>query len=245
MRNLIPSLSAIALVVGLSLPAQAVPIFDTFGDLPGATFGGSGIPTDKVAITEIALSGGVTLTLGLTATPRFSNPSLGDDGAGTFFATPGLNDGLVGSPTVGATWNFSFYAGLSSGTFADNPDVAVGLAYDTDPAPGVGSGFMDLTFLLAAFGDPSATGVIEGSENLAFDFLNIGPPIPGIFLPFTPFDPSATGVYEFLLFAEDFSSGATGVAAIDVIVSGVPVPGALVILGSGLLLIGFRRRTHA
>lgn len=240
MRKLLPTLSAVALLAGLTAPAAAAPVFDTFGELPGATFGGSGIPTDSVAITEYSLGGGVVLTLGLTATPRFSNPALTNDGAGTFFANTGFNDGLVGSPTLGATWNISFYAGLSSGTFADYSDLEVALLYDTSPNLSVDIGFLNLTAALAAFGDPSATGLIQGSQNLTFGFLNSGPALPGSFLPSSPFDPLAAGVYGVALVADDAFGSA--ISSIDVIVSTVPLPGALVIFGSGLLLLGLRRR---
>ncbi len=58
--------------------AEAAPIsptFDTFGTLSGATFGGTGIPNNAVAITRIT-SGGYNITLGLTAHGRFFNPPI-------------------------------------------------------------------------------------------------------------------------------------------------------------------------
>jgi len=72
-----------------SQAAPVSPFYTTFGNLAGATFGGSGIPTDPTAITT---ANGVTL--GLTAFGRYANPSLTNDGAGTFTATPGANTGL-------------------------------------------------------------------------------------------------------------------------------------------------------
>jgi len=45
------SLVATALIAGNALAAPIVPQYDTFGTLTGATFGGTGIPNDAVAIT--------------------------------------------------------------------------------------------------------------------------------------------------------------------------------------------------
>lgn len=72
--------------------APVTPVFQTFGDLAGAEFGGDGIPNDAVAISTFTAQNGDMLTLGLTATGRFANPPVGNDGAGTFTADPGAND---------------------------------------------------------------------------------------------------------------------------------------------------------
>ena len=69
------------------LHAQFTPTGGTFGSLPQATFGGSGIPNNAVQMGHNV--GGVDL--GLTATQRFTSPALTNDGAGTFFATPGFD----------------------------------------------------------------------------------------------------------------------------------------------------------
>jgi hypothetical protein len=111
--------------------------------LPAATFGGTGIANDKVEVTTITTPRQDTITLGLTATPRYFNPALGNDGFGTFTATPGFNNGL-GSPahTLGPTWNFDFYINVvdnsgagttsTSGTIQDswNLGFVSGIAYD-------------------------------------------------------------------------------------------------------------------
>ncbi len=79
-----------AVVVGLiGNPAWAgfTPKFDSFGPLPAATYGGTGIPNDPSAITTI-VDGSNTITLGLTATPRYYNPAIKNDGAGTFSVLP-------------------------------------------------------------------------------------------------------------------------------------------------------------
>ena len=106
------TLTALALLAAASASqaAAVAPFYTTFGNLAGATFGGSGIPTDPTAITT---ANGVTL--GLTAFGRYANPSLTNDGAGTFTATPGANDGLDGGPhPIGATWSFGYY--INGGT---------------------------------------------------------------------------------------------------------------------------------
>ncbi|MBC8126351.1 MAG: hypothetical protein H8M99_04285, partial [Gloeobacteraceae cyanobacterium ES-bin-144] len=100
-----------AFVIGsASLSAISItPSFDSFGTLAAATFAGTGIPNDSVAISTFG-----TTTLGLTAHQRYDNPALSNDGAGTFAAGVG-NDAAHGQPTY-AIWNFGFYySGIDSG----------------------------------------------------------------------------------------------------------------------------------
>ena len=100
--------------------APVTPVFTSFGALAAATFGGSGIPNDAVAITQI-VDGDNVITLGLTAHQRYFNPPLVNDGAGTFAAGPGSNFGDPGNPggpgpgtALGATWNFAFYVDIGA-----------------------------------------------------------------------------------------------------------------------------------
>jgi len=82
----------------------------TFGTLSGATFGGTGIP-NVGQITKIG-----NLVLGLSATQRYENPPLTNDGHGTFQAIVG-NDGSGSHPNSNyAKWNFDFYvSGVPTG----------------------------------------------------------------------------------------------------------------------------------
>lgn len=84
-------------VTGASVYAVAtVPTYTKFGSLQTATFGGTGIPNDAVAISEVS-SGGFNVVLGLTAHQRYDNPPLGNDGAGRFTAVAG-GDSAHGQP---------------------------------------------------------------------------------------------------------------------------------------------------
>src|SRR3954462_8248317 len=83
--------------------APITPTFTSFGTLATATFGGTGIPNTAVAVTTVVDQGN-TITLGLTATPRFDDPAVGNNGAGTFTAQPG-SDAAHGQPGY-ALWNF-------------------------------------------------------------------------------------------------------------------------------------------
>ena len=87
--------SALALTLAASsaFATAVVPTYTTFGTLTGANFGGSGIPNNAVAITTSTALNGVTL--GLTATQRFSSPAVMNNGAGVFQA--------VGAPSLPAT----------------------------------------------------------------------------------------------------------------------------------------------
>ncbi len=94
-------------VLALTLAATSVfagPVvsYTTFGSLPVANFGGSGIPNDAVAITALA-----GVNLGLTATQRYASPAVTNNGAGVFQAVAGAyapGDNL-------AQWSFNFYIG--------------------------------------------------------------------------------------------------------------------------------------
>src|SRR5262245_44118746 len=100
------AVATLILTGGLAAYANPItPINNSFGSFPPATFGGSGIPNDAVAITKVLTTSGDAITLCLTATARYSNPTVGNDGAGTFSAGDGSNDGLT-SPghSIGPTW---------------------------------------------------------------------------------------------------------------------------------------------
>ena len=97
MRRTLLAAGFVALIAYGAGPDQAVPTFDTFGPLPAATFGGSGIPNDSVAISTHVIDGGPTITLGLTAHQRFFNPPLTNPSA-----------------LFGAKWNFGWFVDLAA-----------------------------------------------------------------------------------------------------------------------------------
>ncbi|MCL6501303.1 MAG: hypothetical protein K6T86_01375 [Pirellulales bacterium] len=224
-----------------------------FGTLSGATFGGTGIPNHSVAITHV-VSSTHNVTLGLTAHERFFNPTVTNDGAGTFFATPGANFGdptfsTTPSSILGATWNFAFYVDVAS----TSQPVLIRLLYDFDP------GFFTdesnhgvISVVIPANTTPTVVE-LQGSQNLLFSFLSTG----GTFGPFTvtpppgSFNPNAVGSYTFALRAYDSSGNQfLGQAAIQVNVGNVAIPepaSAALWLGCGGALLAAvrarRRRT--
>ena len=122
-----------AAIVSLTAAAQATPVYDTFGPLDEATFGGQGIPNDEVAISSQFVDGDVTIIVAMSATQRYSNPALTNNGAGTYFATPGSNfGGNNESVNEGALWNFNYYMKVI-GTNGATPvlaDYQIDLYYD-------------------------------------------------------------------------------------------------------------------
>jgi len=243
--NRIAAAAALAAIPGL---ASAVPLYDTFGPLDTATFGGTGIPNDEVAVSTQFEDGDTIITLGLSATQRFSNPALSNDGAGTYFATTGSNFGGSGeSTTEGALWNFNFYIDIDSPT-RTIADYDIDLFYDFDPTfdngpAGLGVGDIDASLaagaLLPAFA-PGATRV-EGSQNLLFGFLATD--IPGFQTQptFGPFDPNATGEYNFAI---QVARDGWSVEQVRMDVQVVPIPAAAVLFPSALAFMGWlgRRR---
>ncbi|WP_101758959.1 hypothetical protein [Oceanicoccus sp. KOV_DT_Chl] len=154
--------------------ALSTPLFDTFGPLPEATFGGTGIPNQEVAISSQFSNGSSIITVAMSATQRYGNPALTNDGAGTYFAGVGSNTG-PGSPAgtpEGALWNFNYYIDIDSSTEA-LADYQITLFYDFAPALDNGPttlGTINITNSIIANGDLSVSK-IEGSQNLMFAFL--------------------------------------------------------------------------
>lgn len=223
--------------------ASALPIFDQFGPLPEATFGGTGIPNTEVAAGKQIIAGDITITIALSATQRFSNPALTNDGAGTYFAGTGSNFGGSGqSSTEGALWNFNYYMSVegANGATPTLADYQIDLYYDFDTAldNGLGTlGRIDVTAGILAT-DPSLT-VAQGSENLLFDFL--ANPIPGLVTPPAgSFDPNALGEYNFALTVSQIGGFGLETVAIDVQV--VPAPASVALLASSGLVMTRRRR---
>lgn len=234
MKTLV-GLSSILLTTGIAVFAGPVtPTYTTFGELTGATWSGSGNPNNPVAITTINNDNN-TITLGLAAQQRYSNPPLANNGAGTFYATPGENYGSPATPTTpgtpsnyqGATWNFDFYFDATGGSYTYK------LLYGTDASSLI-------TIDPALIGDNGATPNSGGqnSENLLFgNFGGVGNTLA--------FDPNASAIYSFELEAFDSSGALIGTTAINVNVGAVPDTGNTVcLLGLaflGLALIGFRQ----
>lgn len=213
--------------------APITPTYTTFGTLSGATFGGSGIPNNAVAITTIG-----DVTLGLTAHQRYSNPAVANDGAGTFTAVNGGDIYSIPPQPGYARWNFAWYVKNNSAT---TPYI-VDLLYDFDPGAGTDQAQLGkVSFPLFP------TVKAEDSWNLGMSFLGmsatyISPPAIVTAPSYSPFDPSASGEYSFALILRDTSGNELGRAAINVNV----VPdggGTLAIFGLAMgAMAWFKRR---
>jgi hypothetical protein len=213
------SLLALALVAG-SASASITPIYTTFGTLPGATFGGTGIPNTPAAVTYYTDSSGAQLTMGLIATARHAtNPAPTNDGAGTYFAVNGIDAGTAND----GRWNFDFFMG---GSNVDN--FVYQLVYTIN-------GTQLQVNPIAYFSDTTeVANSYQNSENLAFL------PTAGLF------SAAGGGQYGFDLQAYTNVGGTltkVADAAIVVDVAGVPEPGSVALVGIALLAaVGATRR---
>ena len=177
------SMGLLGLACVSAMAIQITPTFDTFGTLSGATFGGQGIPNDAVAITTVT-SGNYTITLGLTAHQRYSNPAPVNDGAGTFYAVAGGD--VYSSPQQPgyARWNVAYYVDFDPNLSSWLPQgYSVRLYYDKDTAVG-----NDVTSYVTI--EPN---IFNGSTFDTQDSWNLGM-AGGI-----GFDPNAYGEYSFAL----------------------------------------------
>ena len=227
---------ALGATTGLASAAAITPTSASFGTLSQATFGGSGIPNDAVAFTTY--SGGSLinpLTIGLSATQRFGNPALTNNGAGIFTAQAG-GDTLNGQPAY-AKWNFDIH--IDGDTRFNN----FAIFYDFDPASGNDQSTHGITGPLLTVGSNDFYG---NSLNLGMGFLNAGP-----FQPAYPsFNPSSLGQYTFALVSFDKSVGngySSEVGRVAIQVNVVPEPEAygLALAGMGVVAFAMRRRRKA
>lgn len=218
--------SSLALAGGLAhlSAAPIVPTYTTFGTLSGATFGGTGIPNDAVAITTIG-----NVTLGLTAHQRYANPPVGNNGAGDFYAVPG-GDVYSSPPQPGyARWNFGWYVHNPGSTW-----YTVELRYDFDPGTGTDEANHGV------FRQLIGQGTYQDSWNLGMAFLatpaiwltgSVTPPTHG------SFNPNVNGEYTIALILRNLQNAELGRAAIRVNVGQVArvpdggVTGALLLMG--------------
>ena len=222
--------------------AGATPIYDVFGPLDDATFGGQGIPNDEVTVSSQFIDGDVLITVAMSATQRYSNPPLTNNNAGTYFATTGSNTGGNNqSPNTGALWNWNYYLKVegSNGAMPVLTDYQINLYYDFNPSfdTPIGSlGVINVTNVLLS-SNPSATK-IEGSENLMFAYLASS--IPGfITAPAGAFNPNAVGEYNFGI---QVSKSGWGIETVAMDVQVVPEPTTAVLFGLGLAIAALRLR---
>jgi hypothetical protein len=248
------------ILLATATSAKAAPIeFDSFGQFDGYS-AGVGIPNDAVATSAFNYLG-LDFTMGLTVTERCGNPPVTNDGNGTFTATSGSNTPYCSS-SEGATWNFGFYFGFdnsdSVSSFLDlknllsvdsNERLKVNLDYDVNASNSVNFGTINLlpTFFEAivrdgeTIYDPAAVSVIQGSQNLLFNFLYDASSVTKVPNDGATFNSNVPGLYDFRLRAKYGTENNIVNTNTRIRVNVVPEPSVLAMFALGLMGLGARR----
>lgn len=221
--------------LGNAIAQATAPTYDTFANLTvgqQAVINFNGIGLNNIG--PVAVSGSSDFTIALSATPRttysppwdanYSGPPVANNGAGTYFAQPGVSPN-AGGDNAGWNWNYAIVGNTTGYNFR--------LFADVDPATGTpASSYLDFTLALG-------TGAVGSSNQSTQDSQNLGFGAP----TFYAFNPNASGEYHFSIRAfKNADNSLADEVAIRVTVVPEPEAYGLALAGMGVVLFAMRRR---